>query len=107
MNTTENMAEAPRKTVTVQIGNSDDKLSQREWSDFVGRVHGSIGYFADQIHFSGHSSPNVCWQNAAWVFEIEAVEPPLASHLREELAKIRAEFKQESVAWTEGETSFI
>ena len=35
------------KTIYVAIGNSDDKLTQREWFDFVGDVDGTLAYVLD------------------------------------------------------------
>ena len=89
--------------VTVQIGNTDDKLKQAEWSRFVGKVEALIPNSAG-VYFSGFSNPAASWQNACWVFSIE---PSEASFLHGKLKKIREEFLQESVAWTEGKTVFI
>jgi hypothetical protein len=92
------------KTVTVQIGNTDDKLTQRDWSDFAHAVHGSITELSHQLHFSGGASPIASWQNWAWVFEIDDEVIPL---LKSRLGRYAAMYNQDSIAWTEGVTQFV
>ena len=92
------------KTITIQIGNTDDKLTQKEWSDFALYIGGAITRHAAQVHFSGTSGSCAPWQNAAWVF---VIEPANVGLLRELVTSIRAEYRQDSVAWTEGETLFV
>jgi hypothetical protein len=94
------------KTITIQIGNSDDKLSQKEWSEYISAVNMEINNSTEytNIHFFGASASWESWQNACWVFEIEEF---LAFNLRNNLIKIRELYKQNSIAWTEGDTSFI
>ena len=93
------------KTITVQIGNTDDKLTQAEWAHFFARMQLFISENSKEIYFSGVSLPCDPWQNACWVFcanheeNIPAIKKG-ASHL----AKL---FRQDSIAWTEGETEFI
>lgn len=90
------------KTITVQIGNSDDKLSQSDWCDFIKSTHSMIGHYADELHFSGFSNPVAPWQNAAWVFTTYSPDN-VKEHLREACKK----FRQTSIAWTVGETELI
>ncbi len=91
-------------TIAVQIGNSDDKLVQKEWSKYAEEVGAAIGHRADQVHFAGASNGTARWQNAAWIFTICATDIPL---LRTDLIGIRRQYQQDSVAWTEGGTLFI
>lgn len=92
------------KTITIQIGNSDDKLSQVKWSEFVSDVENAIHQVADRIHFFG-SPPSVArWQNATWV---ASVSEHHIHALKAEIKSIRTYFNQDSAAWTEGETQFI
>ena len=93
------------KAITVQIGNSDDKLSQKKWSMFVGEIDTEIRNATSQIHFTGYSIPSAPWQNAAWVFVVE--NEKTKEWLMRRVAEIREMYKQDSVAWTEGETSFL
>lgn len=92
------------KTVTIQIGNTDDKLSQREWSEFVTLTEKLIASNCREVHFHGCSNPVAFWQNCAWVVNCptENLKP-----LMEALVRLRKVFKQDSVAWTEGTTLFL
>ena len=92
------------KTITIQIGNSDDKLTQAEWASFVRTMRSSILDSAHTVHFFGAPMNWENWQNAAWVIAIEEDRIPI---LKQEIIKVRQEFKQDSVAWTEGETLFV
>lgn len=90
-------------TVTVQIGNTDDKLRQVEWSKFIERVDALIQASAVP-YFSGFSNPVAGWQNACWVFSIL---PADAQFIKDRLTDIRGSYLQDSVSWTEGDTVFI
>ena len=93
-----------KTTIVIQIGNSDNKLSQIDWSCFIHKTHSLIDKYADQVHFEGFSVPTAVWQNACWVFTINAED----SHkLWDAMKLLRAEFQQDSIAWTEGITVFI
>jgi len=89
--------------VTLQIGNSDDKLTQNLWHHFVGETSTAINTLALRVHFFGGPNNWEPWQNAAWVFEIGDNAPALKRRLQE----IREAYRQDSVAWTEGETLFV
>lgn len=91
-------------TVVIQIGNSDDKLSQAEWSEFVSYVRDAVGQYSEQIHFDGGSKIDAPWQNVCFVSE---VSPSNQVRLLDHLRRIRAEYRQESVAVTVGETEFV
>jgi hypothetical protein len=90
-------------TTVIQIGNSDDKLTQAQWAHFFKRVDNAVRSRASQIHFSGTSHPAAAWQNAAWVFEIDET-PSLC--LYDEMRVFCEMFNQDSIAWTEGKTIF-
>lgn len=92
------------KTITIQIGNSDDKLTQMEWAKFVACCEDAIEARTSQVHFAGGSSNWCAWQNFAWVIMLD---PERAAELRCDLEEIRKIYRQESVAWTEGETQFV
>lgn len=94
------------KTITVQIGNSDDKLTQAEWSEFVNKVDRAIALANGRIHFMGGSYNDAPWQNFCWVFNLRddnREDGTLFRHLK----LIRKAFKQDSLAWTEGDTLFV
>jgi len=91
-------------TITIQIGNSDDKLTQREWSAFVISVRGAIAGLATNTHFFGASESFSIWQNAAWVIDCGEES---AEILKAKLKEMRHHWRQDSIAWTEGTTEFI
>ena len=59
----------PTMTVVVQIGNSDDKLTQKNWSFFVADVRTAVASVATRIHFSSGSPSAQSWQNYCIVAE--------------------------------------
>jgi hypothetical protein len=92
------------RTITIQIGNSDDKLSQARWAEYVAGMRRLVLLYCGTIHFFGAPSNYEMWQNAAWVFTCPDQN---ISSVKAKVARLRAEFHQDSVAWTEGETQFI
>jgi hypothetical protein len=92
------------KTVCVQIGNSDGKLTQQQWSEFVRKTEAAIQPHAFTIHFSGFSRPDAPWQNACWVADVQddGVGPLTAA-----LKETREGFGQDSVVVQVGETRFV
>lgn len=92
------------ETVVIQLGNSDNKLSQIGWSQFVFEAKLVIERNVQEFHFFGGSSFDSPWQNACWVCEVlEGFKPQLESQLTE----CRKAYRQDSVAITYGETRFI
>ncbi len=92
------------KTVVVQIGNSDNKLTQVEWSEFVAYVRDAIGANSINIHFDGGSKHDAPWQNACFVCEVcdEHMD-----ELKADLKRHREAYRQDSVAVTIGDTLFV
>ena len=94
------------KTITLQIGNSDDKLTQYEWSLFHGLVNERLNKDpAITIHFSGCSDASKPWQNACWIFVCH--ESCDIADLKGDLVHYRDKYRQDSIAWTEGDTAFV
>lgn len=94
------------ETVYISIGNSDDKLTQREWAEFVGVVEEALDDVYIKKHGSWFSRPDASWQNACWCIELEAVAG-LKDSLQTELEQIAREFRQDSIAWAEAITTFL
>ena len=94
------------KTITLQIGNSDDKLTQAEWFDFVNSMTNVVTAYQQQIHFASGSPSNARWQDFCWVFEMEA-DNLVRDALYRQVHDCRKKFKQNSAAFTEGQTSFV
>ena len=92
------------KTTTVQIGNSDNKLRQVEWAEFVQCVGSVVQEYANAIHFFGGPENWAEWQKACWVFDCEETR---FADLKNQLAEVRKKFRQDSVALTRGETEFV
>lgn len=98
------------QTVTVQIGNSDDRLTQKEWSSYIKETHRTIQKHAQQLHFTGGSSQSAPWQNYCWVFNVSGSRrecKQLLVELVKELGRVRHMFDQESIAFSVGTTEFI
>lgn len=104
----------------IQIGNSDDKLTQARWSAFVNAVRAIIREGAElgqwQIHGEWFSLPDQPWQNANWCVQITPEEPPvrggwtyeaISHELRRRLRLEARLYDQDSIAWTEGEVRFL
>lgn len=90
------------KTVTVQIGNSDDKLSQSTWHNFVTRTHMVAIQFFCRVHFVGASNGDAMHQNACFVFDTDNIDG-----LRAALSELAHDFNQDSIAMTVGETEMV
>lgn len=90
-------------TVYVSIGNSDDKLSQRQWARFVGKVDQSARHYMPVVHGFWLSASDSPWQNACWCAEVDDdVRWSLAERLTEwqaELRMLAREFGQDSIKW--------
>ncbi len=92
------------RTVSVQIGNGDDKLSQSQWHRFVVEMKQLIEAHCRQLHFFG-APENWCpQQNVAFIFDIDDGR---IEQLQIRIADLRQHFLQQSAAWTEGVTRFI
>lgn len=92
------------KTICIQIGNSDDKLTQAEWASFVSDVAVVVDRYGSQTHFTGGSSPAAVWQNYCFVAEVEVEK---LTELFAWLSVMRDRYGQDSIATMIGETVFI
>lgn len=92
------------KTVVINIGNSDNKLTQSEWSSYIDHMNQVTNEFTDRTHFCGGSSFDVPWQNACWVCEIRQDQ---TQSLMEAIRCCRQKWKQDSAAVTIGTTELI
>lgn len=92
-------------TVYISIGNSDDKLTQIEYSQFWIAMAAQVIGLASKTHGAWFSNPVGSYQNCCWCVEFpsEAVEKTA----REEAAAIGRRFRQESIAWATAETDFL
>lgn len=89
------------KTACIQIGNSDNKLTQQQWSNFCAQTYTVAEEFSSIIHFAGGAASNAPWQNYCIVAEIY---PHLEEPLRTKLSELKEEFSQDSIALLVGTT---
>jgi len=92
------------KTAAVLVGNSDDKLTQSRWAEYVALVGDLVEHAARKVYFTGHSNPGARWQNACWVFEVQEED---LGWLRLRLAHRASEFGQDSIALVLGQSELI
>jgi hypothetical protein len=93
-------------TIAIQIGNSDDKLTQKQWACFVLELRSQVDRCDCQIHFWGASVNYEPWQNLCCVCTVPDREGLMERFLRG-ITNIRKRFDQESAAVLIGETKFI
>jgi|1185.fasta_scaffold1809788_1 hypothetical protein len=91
-------------TVSVQIGNGDDKLTQAEWHGFVVAMKELVERSCSKLHFFGAPENWREQQNAAFIFDIDEVA---VDALKGGVIELRKQFRQESAAWTAGLTEFV
>lgn len=92
------------RTVVIQIGNSDDKLNQRDWSAFVKCVQLVVNKHVDQIHFEGASASVAPWQNCCWVLSVDKSNIDI---LREQLVSACYLYRQDSLTWLAGDIELV
>jgi hypothetical protein len=85
-------------TVYVSVGNSDDKLSQADWSAFVQQTRIALSGHARETHGEWYSLPDQPYQNACFCVVLADDHAPL---VREDLTRLRVAWGQQSVAWAE------
>lgn len=86
------------------IGNSDDKLTQSQWSEYVRRVDNLLREYAEEVYGVFFSLPDSPWQNACWSVKIDESDHETVWR---KLETIKNNFSQESIALVEGQTYFI
>lgn len=94
--------------VYISIGNSDDKLSQREWAKFIANVETVIVEYAVDMHGNWYSQSDSPYQNACWCIQAPSDFPSLMTAFQDELMATAKEYRQDSIAWAEvRETIFL
>lgn len=89
-------------TVHVGIGNSDDKLSQRDYSAYIAAVDTTVRFYCGRFLGWWFSAPDAPWQNATVEFTISVAQ---VEKLRHELTEVRTRYRQDSLAWTQAPTT--
>jgi hypothetical protein len=98
------MMTEPQDVVYVGIGNSDDKLTQEEWAEFIIRAEGLCEQ-AGKVIGAWFSQPVSPWQNAC--FCIQDVKPSRGLWFRGALRALAADFRQESISYAEAVTALL
>lgn len=94
--------------VYISVGNSDDKLTQHEWSIMVKRTDDAVRDAASAVHGFWLSSGDSRWQNACWCIELNPEHEALNARLRRTLAWIAHTHHQDTISWAEvGKQEFI
>lgn len=105
------MESVAETAIVIAIGNSDDRLSQRRWSEFYADCNEHIQYYGRLEGFSLHgtwmSLANSRYQNAGWSLSVDDNLLRLATDLRHHLAEVLHEYGQDSMAWTVGTTTLV
>jgi hypothetical protein len=85
-------------TVYIGIGNSDDKLSQREWAGLQLDVKFALREYDAVIIGEWYSAPDSIYQNVCWcaVFEDDDV-----TEVKGILKTLAIQYRQDSIAWAE------
>ncbi len=93
-----------RRTLTILPGNSDHKLTQLQWHDYVMEIGGLIDSWSQNVWFFGAPANWMAYQNACWVIEI--MDEDMAGFSME-LKVIRERYRQNSIAIVDGITTFL
>ena len=90
--------------VYISIGNSDDKLTQVEWSQYVIEMLTRVVSIGHK-HGDWYSAPFSAYQNACWC--VEFGNDADVAEAREVATEVRKKWRQDSIAWAEADTEFI
>jgi hypothetical protein len=91
--------------VYISIGNSDDRLTQKEWAQYVLEITTFVAGLG-HTHGAWYSEPASAYQNACYCVEFKTQSDAYDAKIR--AMDIRAKFRQDSVAWAVAkETEFI
>jgi hypothetical protein len=96
----------------ISLGNSDDKLTQREWADFIaitrefltGNPGSSLGGKFWQVHGEWYSRPDHPWQNANFCVEINVEDE---QYLLDQMYVLAETCRQDSIAVVIGHPVFV
>ena len=94
------------KSMALMIGNTDNKLTQQEWADFVDDFVRKVRSSCTNVHFTGAPPTNSPFQNYCMVISMDGTNSSY-NLLMQELTEIREKYRQNSVAVLEGKTRFI
>ena len=90
--------------VYIGIGNSDDKLTQAQWSDFA-RETLNVCAGASKVVGIWFSEPSARYQNACICIRVS--KPAKMKWLRQQLAVIAGDYGQDAISWAEAKTEMV
>lgn len=93
------------RTSIILISNTDNKLTQQAWADYIRSVQEVIISGRYEILFQGFSAPQESWQNACWVLEM--IDSVWVHRLRLDLSMVAKKYHQDNIALILGATEFI
>lgn len=91
-------------TVHAAIGNSDDKLSQLIWSEYIRDFQQVMTDVSNIVHGVWFSAPNSQFQNCVIAAEMYAGALPA---LKSRLIELRKRYEQDSIAVNVSESEFV
>lgn len=91
-------------TVHAAIGNSDDKLSQTRWSEYVYDFRKVMTDLSTSVHGVWYSAPDQPFQNCCVAVMVNQATMPI---LRERLADLRKRYDQDSIALNVSDTELV
>ena len=94
-----------KQTVTIQIGNSDNKLSQNEWAEFITTLRAGVINISDQVHFAAASAGSDPWQNFCMVVVVDDADK--LDELIAVMRKLCRIYRQDHIAVTTGSTYMV
>lgn len=97
--------------IYITVGNSDDKLSQLDWSCFTARIDHAVTEAAKhdgvQVHGRWYSLPTEPWQNACWCVDFAPDLFDAFHKLKAACVAAGKHFRQDSIAWSIAATQLL
>jgi hypothetical protein len=90
--------------IYASVGNSDDRLTQWEWHEYVTAFMDLVHAATEIVHGEWFSAPAAPYQNACICFE---VTPRAALALQQSMSALARKYRQESIAWAYADNRFI
>lgn len=93
--------------VHIAIGNSDNRLTQEQWSNYFHEVDLLVHSAAPHVHGTWLSPSESPYQNACWGFEVPDEGYWNSHRVKSLLREIAGRYGQDSIAWNESEPVFL
>lgn len=90
--------------ILVCVGNTDNKLTQYEWSKFVRAVGEMLQCYQTARHFFGGSETYAPWQNVSWLCVVNDAQLP---EIKLNIRNLCDLYKQDSAYVLTGMGEFI